>query len=80
MPRGQHALQYQPVKAILLRMREDAKLTQRALAKRLRQTQPWVHKSEVGERRVDISEFLEWCIACGVNPEDAFRRLIRSRR
>lgn len=80
MAKGQHATRYQTVKAMLLQMREDAKLTQRALAKKVRTSQPWVHKSEVGERRVDISEFLDWCVACGVDPEEACRRLIRARR
>jgi len=80
MSKGQHAPYYQTLKTLLVRMREDANLTQRDLAKRLHQSQPWVHKSEVGERRVDIAEFLEWCIACDINPEDAFRRLIRARR
>lgn len=27
-----------------------------------------VHKSETGERRVDVAEFVDWCVACGVDP------------
>ena len=42
-------------------------------------THVWVHKSEVGERRVDAAEFMDWCLACGVNPEDAFRQFRRQR-
>ncbi|MGD0461166.1 MAG: helix-turn-helix transcriptional regulator [Tepidisphaeraceae bacterium] len=72
---GSHT-EYQPVKALLLKMRQDAKLTQRDLAKRVRRPQPWVHKSEVGERRVDIAEFLAWCIACRVDPMKAFAELL----
>lgn len=60
---------------MLREMREGAKLTQREFAKKLRVTHVWVHKSEVGDRRVDIAEFLDWCLACQVDPEKAFRRL-----
>jgi predicted transcriptional regulator len=57
-------------------MREQAGLTQRDLAKVVRHTQPWVHKTETGDRRADITEFLSWCLACKVDPEKAFRQLI----
>lgn len=56
-------------------MRENAGFTQRDLAQKLHMTQPWVHKSEIGERRVDITEFIDWCIACGEDVEKAFHRL-----
>lgn len=65
---------------MLRRMREEADLTQRDLANRLRRSQPWVHKTEIGERRADITEFLDWCLACDVDPEAAFRELRKSRR
>jgi len=75
MAKSQHAASYRPVPKLLRDMREKAKLTQRDLAGRIHRSQPWVHKSELGERRVDISEFLEWCIGCDVDPEKAFREL-----
>ena len=80
MAKSQHAASYRAVPALLKGMREEAGLTQRELAARVRRSQPWVHKSEIGERRVDISEFLEWCLGCGAEPETMFKRLIRSRR
>ena len=80
MAKSQHAPSYRSIPALLRQMREDAKLTQRDLSARLHKSQPWVHKSEIGERRVDIGEFLEWCMGCGANPEEAFRSLIRARR
>ena len=79
MAKSQHTAGYRAVPALLRQIREDAGLTQRDLARLARRSQPWVHKSEIGERRVDISDFLEWCVACKVDPEAAFRRLIRSR-
>ncbi|MGC9260296.1 MAG: helix-turn-helix domain-containing protein, partial [Phycisphaerae bacterium] len=58
-------------------MRQEANFTQRELASKLKTSHVFVHKSEIGERRVDITEFLDWCIACGKNPEKEFRRLRR---
>jgi transcriptional regulator with XRE-family HTH domain len=80
MAKSQHAASYRAVPPLLRGMREEAGLTQRELARLAGRSQPWVHKSEIGERRVDISEFLEWCVACRTEPEAAFRRLIKWRR
>jgi transcriptional regulator with XRE-family HTH domain len=79
MAKAQHASRYRLLPVLLREMREEAGLTQRALALRLRVTHIFVHKSEVAERRVDITEFMDWCKACGIDPEQAFRRLRRSR-
>lgn len=79
MAKAQHAARYRNLPAMLRRMREEAGLTQRDLAERLRVTHVWVHKSEIGERRVDITEFLDWCLACDVNPDEAFRSLRQHR-
>ena len=80
MAKSQHAQSYRAVPGLLRKLREEAGLTQRDLAVRVRRSQPWVHKSEIGERRVDISEFLEWCVGCDADPEAIFRTLVRSRR
>lgn len=79
MAKSQHATSYRNVPGMLRAMREQAGLTQRDLAGKVRRSQPWVHKSEIGERRVDISEFLIWCVACDVDPEAAFKRLVKAR-
>ena len=73
--KAQHAARYRPLPAMLRHMREEAGLTQRDLAKKLRVTHVWVHKSEIGDRRVDVAEFMDWSLACGVNPEKAFAEL-----
>jgi len=79
MPKAQHATRYRPLPPMLRRMRQEASLTQRQLAAKLRVSHVFVHKSEVGERRVDVAEFLDWCVACGKDPDEAFRRLRRQR-
>ena len=65
------------VPGLLRQIREEAELTQRDLASRMKRAQPWIHKSEIGERRVDVSEFLEWCAACRCDPHEALRQIIR---
>ncbi len=79
MPKAQHAPRYRYLPALLRRLREEAGLTQRALAEKLNVTHVWVHKSEISERRVDITEFIDWCAACGVDPGKAFAELRRHR-
>jgi hypothetical protein len=49
------------------------------LGEKLRVSHVFVHKSEIGERRVDIAEFSDWCVACDTNPEEIFRTLRRQR-
>lgn len=61
-------------------MREEAGLTQRDLAAKLKTTHIFVHKSEVADRRVDVAEFMDWAVACGIEPKKAFDRFVTSRR
>ena len=80
MTKALQAGRYRSIPALLRELRESAGLTQRELARLLGSKQPLVHKTEVGERRADITEFLDWCLACGADPEAVFRRLVRTRR
>lgn len=80
MAKALQAFRYRRLPGMLREMREKSGLTQRELAKRLKFSQPLVHKTEIGERRGDVTEFLDWCLACGVDPEAAFRELLRHRR
>jgi len=56
-------------------MREEAGLTQRALALKLKMHNTMVHRSEIGDRRIDPVEFAAWCRACGVDPGEAIRTI-----
>ncbi len=73
------AFRYRRIPSMLRKMREQAGLIQHELGKRLKFSQPLVHKTEIGERRGELTEFLDWCLACGVDPETAFRELLRHR-
>jgi transcriptional regulator with XRE-family HTH domain len=56
-------------------MRETAGLTQRALADKLKMHNSMVHRSEIGDRRIDPVEFAAWCRACHVDPAEAIQKL-----
>jgi len=73
----QHSLIYKRVPQFLSGMRERAGLTQRDLAEAIEQPQWWVHRCEIGSRRVDIAEFVQWCEGCGVPIEAAIHDLIK---
>lgn len=75
MAKAQHAQRYRRLPGLLREIREAASFTQRDLAKKLGMTHVAVHKSEVGDRRVDVTEFVDWCLACGREPEEALRQL-----
>jgi transcriptional regulator with XRE-family HTH domain len=78
--KSQFALIYRNVPVLLREMREAAGLTQRDLAGKVNKSQSWVFKSEAASRRIDIAEFLEWCLGCGVDPSEAFSTLVQARR
>ena len=75
--KAQHARTYRVLPSFLVAVREEAGLTQRQLGKLLRRPQSWVYNCETKNRRVDITEFIVWCKACGVEPRSAFGRLLK---
>lgn len=75
--KSQHADSYRPLPGFLRELREDAGLTQRALGDRLKKAQSWVYNCEAANRRVDVTEFVAWARACGVEPAKAFSRLLQ---
>jgi hypothetical protein len=76
--KSQHSPAYEPLKALLRALREEAELTQRDLGELLGKPQSWIHNCEVGNRRVDVAEFTAWAAACGVEPPIAFARFVAS--
>jgi transcriptional regulator with XRE-family HTH domain len=78
--KAQHLARYKRLPGLLLEMRNKAKLTQRSLAAKLNVTNVAVHKSENGERRVDLAEFCDWAKACGCDPLDAVAEFLGRRR
>jgi len=74
--KAQHAEDYQRLPTFLRAVREEAGLTQRDLGKRLHKAQSWVYNCETANRRVDVTEFIAWVKACGLDPRTAFARLV----
>ncbi len=74
-PRPQHAPAYRRLTASLREMRNQAGLTQRALASKLGMYYTVVHRCETGDRRIDPVEYALWCKVCGCDPGDAIRRV-----
>ena len=73
----QHRRRYRALPALLRRFREEAGLTQRELGTRLRKPQSWIYNCETANRRVDVTEFIDWTKGCGVDPQRAFARLLK---
>ena len=77
MTKAQHSMKYRVLPPFLREMRENAGLTQRDMGKILNKPQSYVYNCETANRRVDITEFIVWSEACGVNPKTAFSRLLK---
>ena len=73
--RAQHKPAYRRMCEMLRNMRRKAGLTQRELAKKLRIHNTMVHRSEIGDRRIDPVEFATWCRACGADPGEVIQQI-----
>lgn len=63
--------------AALVEVRESAGVTQRELAKRLKRAHSYVSRIELGDRRLDVPEFIEWCKCLDADPVTVFKRVVR---
>lgn len=61
---------------VLVASREQARLTQRDLAARLKRPRSFIGRIEAGERRIDVVEFIEIAHALQVDPRKLFARLL----
>lgn len=55
--------------------REAARISQRALAEKLKRSNSFVSKFEAGERRLEVCEFIELCEAIGADPARLISRI-----
>ncbi len=62
-----HSEKSKLLQSLLIQARDKAGLTQQALADKLGKPQSFVAKYEVGERRIDVIEFMRICDAIGVD-------------
>lgn len=80
MPAPLNSPIYVQVRALLVQAREQAGLTQTEVAKRLNRVQSFVSKYELGERRLDVVDFIAVCDCLGVDPAVLLRQVRRSKR
>ncbi len=66
---------YRRLLTLLKQARKAAGITQEELAKRLRVPQSFVSKTESGERRLDVIEFLEWSRGIRADPSMLLQQL-----
>lgn len=66
---------YKKLCKVLLSLRIDAGLTQRALAIKLKVPHSVIFKIEHGERRIDPVEFAQWCRGCGADPSEVIKQV-----
>ncbi|MFT3787343.1 MAG: helix-turn-helix transcriptional regulator [Tepidisphaeraceae bacterium] len=72
-----HRPAYRRFCATLRAWREEAGMTQREVAEKLGKPHSFVHKSEIGERRLDALEFAEFCRALGRDPAASLLKMER---
>lgn len=77
--KAQQSRAYRPLPAFLRGLREKAGLTQRELGQRLGKPQSFIYNCETANRRVDVTEFIAWVVACDSDPVASFRRFLNSR-
>jgi transcriptional regulator with XRE-family HTH domain len=70
MEKSIYTPEYSILRTELVRIRKDAGLTQRDVARRLKVPHSWVAKVEAGERRIDLIEICRFSIACETDPTE----------
>ena len=63
--------------ATLVEARKEAGISQQELARRLKRSQSFIAKIEVGERRIDVVEFIEIARALGREPVDPLAHALK---
>ena len=66
---------YRALIGMLIEARKGAKLSQEELAGRLGRHQQFVSRYEIGERRLDVVEFVDIASTLGVRPGDLIRSI-----
>jgi transcriptional regulator with XRE-family HTH domain len=73
-----HHPRYQVLQGHLKALRLGAGFTQVQLAERLDIHQTYLSKIERGERYIDVLLYLDWCRACGTEPDKAITALVEA--
>lgn len=80
MPQSVHSMEYRRLLEILVELRKQAGMTQRDVSAKLKRPHSYCGKVEIGERRLDVAEFIWYCRALKANPKDVFHELLQRKR
>jgi transcriptional regulator with XRE-family HTH domain len=72
----QHTEQLETLRNWLIINRKARHITMRTVANRMKVSHSWVAKTESGERRLEIQEFANLCLAMGLDPHEGLDLLI----
>ena len=78
MTRSLHTSEHSALIRVLVDVRKDSGLTQQEVADRLGKPQSYMAKLEVGERRLDVVEFVRLAAALDVDPALLFGRAMEA--
>lgn len=78
MTKSIYSRQLERLCELLAEARLEAGLTQRQLAERLQRPHSYVAKIEIGERRLDMIEFIEICKRLDIDPAAIVREVERA--
>lgn len=70
-----YSQRYETLRRLLRNARLQAALKQKELAQKLGREQAYISKVERGAQYIDTLEFIEWCEACNVSPNDIIARI-----
>lgn len=70
-----HAEEQQFLRQLFITQRQSLGLSQRALAERLGVIYSLIGKIETGDRRLDVLEFIEYCLALELDPNDVLQQI-----
>lgn len=70
MAKTLHTQRHRKLRELLVERRKAAGLTQTVLAQRLGKPPSYVAKYELGERRIDVLEFIDIAAAIGFDPAE----------
>ncbi len=77
MPKAKFSPAYDYLRSLLIEARESAGLRQEDVARKLKRPQSYVSKVELGERRLDVVEYIEFTQAIKADAVRILRQVIK---
>jgi transcriptional regulator with XRE-family HTH domain len=75
-----HTVEYKQLLAWMREGRKEKGLTMREVAQVMKLPHSWVGKVEIGERRLDILEYVKFCKVLGLDPHEGLSLVERQMR